>query len=120
MFTMSSMSRISTFAKHSLVLSLFAGWLVSCGNQKARNTSAPFDPVLPFKPVKTADNKLHSGYALYVKHCYQCHQQAHPATLSFEKWENTVPRMAKHAGISEADGKDILDYILQMKSQGVH
>lgn len=115
--TMASMLKIKTSAKCSLILSLFVCWLTSCSNQNTQKAAAPFEPTLPFKPVKMADNKSHPGYALYVKHCYQCHQQAHPASLSIEKWSNTVPRMAQHAGISQADGKEILDYILHMKSQ---
>lgn len=114
---MAAMPKIKTVAKRSLVLSLFVCWVTSCGSQNFQKTAAPFEPELPFKPVKTADNKSHPGYGLYVKHCYQCHQQAHPASLSIEKWGNTVPRMTKHAGISQADGKQILDYILQLKAQ---
>lgn len=102
------------------MLSFFAVWLSSCGNRDTQKPGVPFDPILPFEPVKTADNTSHPGYALYASKCFRCHQQAHPATLSVGKWKNTVPAMAKHAGISQADGKKILDYILQMKSQGVH
>lgn len=115
--TMLPMPQIRTFLKRSLILSLSVVWLASCGNQDGRKTTAPFEPILPFEPVKTAGNTSHPGYELYVKNCYECHQQAHPATLSVEKWKNTVPFMAKHAGVSEADGKKILDYILHMKSR---
>ena len=114
---MAAMLRIMIFVKRFLILSLCVGWVTSCSSGNARKTAAPFEPVLPFKPVKTAENKSHPGYALYVKHCYECHQQADPASLSVDKWTNTVPRMAKHAGVSQADGKQILDYILQLKSQ---
>jgi hypothetical protein len=117
---MGLMSKIMLLTKRFLVLSAFVGWLGSCSNQHTQKPAPPFDPILPFMPVKTADSTSHPGYALYVSKCYQCHQQAHPATLSVEKWKNTVPTMAKHAGISQADGKRVLDYILHMKVQGVH
>jgi cytochrome c5 len=110
---------IRIFTKLSLVIIVSVGWLASCSDQHAKKAQAPFDPILPFKPVKMADNSNHPGYALYVRHCYECHQQAHPATLSVEKWKNKVPTMAKHAGISQEDGSKILDYILHMKSQGL-
>lgn len=113
------MPKFRTVAKRSLILSLSVGWLASCGNQEAPKAEPPFKPVLPFKPVKTADNAKYPGFGLYVRHCYQCHQQAHPSALSVEKWKDTVPVMAKHAGISQADGKMILEYILHTKSQGV-
>lgn len=116
---MAMMSKITSFTQRFLMLSGFVVWLGSCSNKNTQRPVAPFEPTLPFKPVKTADNTSHPGYALYVSKCYQCHQQAHPATLSVEKWRNTVPTMANHAGISQADGKKVLDYILHMKSQSV-
>lgn len=76
-----------------------------------------FKPDLPFEPVQLADSAKHPGYAIYMKSCYNCHQQTHPATLSTEKWTRTVPEMAKHAGITEKEGKQVLDYILYLKSE---
>jgi hypothetical protein len=76
-----------------------------------------FKPEMPFEPVHLAEYTKHPGYAVYMKSCYQCHQQAHPASLTFEAWEQTVPEMAKHASISETEGTQVLNFILFLKSQ---
>ncbi|MFT5904436.1 MAG: hypothetical protein ACI9E1_000010 [Cryomorphaceae bacterium] len=52
-----------------------------------------------------------------MKTCYQCHDQTDPSTLSTKKWTMTVPAMAEHAGITEEEGKQVLEYILYVKSQ---
>ncbi len=97
-----------------LLVGLF-GLLVSC----VKDRSDPYEPDLPFKPAKTGENTQHPGYGPYMKACHQCHQQADPLTLSEDKWTMTVPAMAKHAGVTEKEGEQILDFILSLKSEGM-
>lgn len=90
----------------------------ACTGIQKKKPNAP-EPDLPFKPVKIAEHSKHPGFSIYMKTCHQCHQQADPTTLSVEKWQNKVPTMAKHAGISKEDGEKVLNYILHVKSEGL-
>ncbi|MGE9266830.1 MAG: hypothetical protein ACQKBY_01940 [Verrucomicrobiales bacterium] len=96
---------------------LLLGSLASCSSHKTENP--PYEPDLPFRPAKISDHTQAPGYGLYMKSCYQCHQQADPASLTNEKWEMTVPVMAKHAGITEKEGQLVLNYILHVRSEGL-
>lgn len=102
--------------KSRILLLCVALVMASCVGDKA--TNAP-NPDLPFKPVNIPEHNEKPGYGVYLKSCYQCHQQADPSTLSVDKWKNTVPAMAEHAGITKEEGEQVLDYILYVKSQGV-
>lgn len=83
-------------------------------NNKKKST---YNPSLPYRPVNISDNTERRGYGVYMKTCYQCHDQTDPSTLSTKKWTMTVPAMAEHAGITEEEGKQVLEYILYVKSQ---
>ncbi|MBK1830100.1 hypothetical protein JIN77_05165 [Verrucomicrobiaceae bacterium R5-34] len=97
---------------------LLAAITLSCSTQDEPK-EAPFKPVMPYEPVKNTDLTKHEGHSLYMKTCYQCHQQADPTSLSEKKWSMTVPAMATHAGITQSEGQQVLEYILNVKSEGL-
>lgn len=58
---------------------------------------------------------LQRGHAVYLAQCTRCHEAKLPETISREDWHIVVPGMAWNAGISKADEKAVLAYLLAAK-----
>jgi cytochrome c5 len=63
------------------------------------------------KPLTT----LQRGHAVYLAQCTRCHEAKLPETITHEDWHIVVPGMAWNAGISKADEKAVLAYLLAAK-----
>ena len=55
---------------------------------------------------------LQKGHAVYMSQCTRCHEPMMPSQVSKADWHIVTPGMAWNAGISEADEKALLKYIL--------
>ena len=87
------------------------GMVVSCAGPK----QAP----LPSADMAARSGKrletLQRGHAVFLAQCTRCHEAKLPETISHEDWHLVVPGMAWNAGISKADEKAVLAYLLAAK-----
>lgn len=58
---------------------------------------------------------LQRGHVIYMLHCAECHAYPLPADLDEADFIDTVPKMVKHSGLSESEGRAALAYILAVK-----
>lgn len=59
--------------------------------------------------------KLQRGHVVYMLHCAECHDYPLPAALDAAEFTDTVPKMVKHSGLSDEEGRAALAYILAVK-----
>ena len=59
--------------------------------------------------------QLQRGHEVYMLKCGECHRYQLPKDLDVDEWEETVPKMIKHAGLESADEKSVLDYVIGVK-----
>ncbi len=60
--------------------------------------------------------QLKHGYDTYMLKCGECHEYKLPQDLDVDEWEETMPKMIKHAGLESADEKAVLDYVVAVKT----
>lgn len=81
--------------------------------------AGPMQPPLPSPEMAGRSGKplstLQRGHAVYLAQCTRCHEAKLPETISHEDWHVVVPGMAWNAGISKADEKAVLSYLLAAK-----
>jgi hypothetical protein len=58
---------------------------------------------------------LQRGHVVYMLKCGECHRYQLPEDLDVDEWEDTMPKMIKHAGLEVADEKAVLDYVIGVK-----
>lgn len=85
--------------------------LCSCAGPKQAPLPSPEMAARSGKPLGT----LQRGHAVYLSQCTRCHEAKLPETISHEDWHVVVPGMAWNAGISKADEKAVLAYLLAAK-----
>ncbi len=61
---------------------------------------------------------LQRGHETYMLQCGQCHHYMLPAKVDTDKWEKTMPKMIRHAGLAPEDEKAVLAYVLAVKKVG--
>jgi len=83
----------------------------SCAGPKQAPLPSPEMATRSGKPLTT----LQRGHAVYLAQCTRCHEAKLPETISHEDWHIVVPGMAWNAGISKADEKAVLAYLLAAK-----
>jgi hypothetical protein len=49
--------------------------------------------------------------------CGECHRYELPQNLDVDEWQDTVPKMIKHAGLDPADEKAVLAYVVAVKAE---
>ena len=59
---------------------------------------------------------LQRGHVVYMLKCGECHRYQLPKELDVDEWQETVPKMIKHAGLESSDEKAVLDYVIGVKS----
>lgn len=59
--------------------------------------------------------QLQRGHVVYMLKCGECHRYQLPKDLDIDEWEETVPKMIKHAGLESSDEKAVLDYVIGVK-----
>lgn len=59
--------------------------------------------------------QLQRGHEIYMLRCGECHRYQLPQNLDVDEWEDTMPKMIKHAGLESADEKAVLDYVVAVK-----
>ena len=63
------------------------------------------------KPLR----QLQRGHEVYMLKCGECHVYQLPQNLDVDEWQETIPKMIKHAGLEPADEKAVLDYVVAVK-----
>jgi hypothetical protein len=58
---------------------------------------------------------LERGRSVYLAQCGRCHELIAPASLKTSDWKLVVPGMCWNAGLSAADEKAVLNYVLAAK-----
>ncbi len=81
--------------------------------------AGPKQPLLPSVEMASRSGKplttLQRGHSVYLAQCTRCHEAKLPESISHEDWHVVVPGMAWNAGISKADEKAVLAYLLAAK-----
>ena len=62
-------------------------------------------------------SQLQRGHEIYMLKCGECHVYQLPQNLDVDEWQETVPKMIKHAGLESADEKAVLDYLIAVKME---
>ncbi len=60
--------------------------------------------------------ELEQGYAVYMLKCGECHERKLPSQVSDMRWHKVVPGMAWNAGLSAADEKALLSYLVAARA----
>jgi hypothetical protein len=47
--------------------------------------------------------------------CGECHRYELPQNLDVDEWQDTMPKMIKHAGLESSDERAVLDYVVAVK-----
>ena len=96
---------------HRVVTLLGMLVVVGCGSASANVTPAMVTAAQKRSPDATADSLEH-GRSVFGKRCHACHALPKPKAKSSEEWPKVLDRMAKLAKLSDAEKKDVLDYVL--------
>lgn len=59
--------------------------------------------------------KIQHGHSVYILQCAQCHGYMKPQDFFDDEWEDTLPDMIGHAGLSSSDEQAVLAYVLAVK-----
>lgn len=65
---------------------------------------------------KTSLDLLKRGNETYILQCGQCHTYQLPKKVDTAKWQKTMPKMIRHAGLAPEDEKAVLAYVLAVKA----
>lgn len=94
-------------------------WMLVVGISLLASCAGPKQPPIPSAEMSTRSGKslatLQRGHAVYLAQCTRCHEAKQPQNISREDWHVVVPGMAWNAGISKADEKAVLAYLLAAK-----
>ena len=58
---------------------------------------------------------IQRGHEVYMLKCGECHRYQLPQNLDVDEWQETVPKMIRHAGLEAADEKAVLAYVVAVK-----
>ena len=61
--------------------------------------------------------QIQRGHVVYMLKCGECHNYQLPEDLDVDEWEDTMPKMIKHAGLESSDEQAVLDYVVAVKTQ---
>lgn len=56
-------------------------------------------------------DQLQRGHVVYMLQCAQCHSYMRPEDFFDDEWEDTLPKMIGHTGLSDGDEKAVLAYV---------
>ncbi len=59
--------------------------------------------------------QIQRGHEVYMLKCGECHNYQLPQNLDVDEWEETIPKMIKHAGLEPVDEKAVLAYVVAVK-----
>jgi mono/diheme cytochrome c family protein len=100
---------------HLLLGILISPFLFSCAPEQGGISEVPNPSSLMAQKSGTSLDTLQRGHAVYMLHCAECHTYPLPADLQAAEFVDTVPKMVKHSGLSQAEGSAVLAYILAVK-----
>jgi hypothetical protein len=66
---------------------------------------------------KTPLDTLQTGHGVYMRKCGECHTHLLPDEITSKDWHIIVPGMAWNAGITPAEEKALLKYIIAARSK---
>ena len=66
-------------------------------------------------PSATAES-LEAGRESFLAHCKACHDFPSLAAYSDDDWKRIIPKMARNAKLSPADGDAILTFVLAARA----
>ncbi len=61
--------------------------------------------------------QIQRGHVVFMLKCGECHKYELPENLDVDEWQDTVPKMIKHAGLDAADEQAVLAYVVAVKTQ---
>lgn len=61
-------------------------------------------------------DRLQHGHVTYMLKCGECHNYMIPKDLDIDEWEDTMPKMIRHAGLAPDDEKAVLSYVIAVKA----
>lgn len=67
------------------------------------------------KKSGTSLEQLQRGHEIYMLRCGECHRYQLPQNLDVDEWQETMPKMIRHAGLEAADEKAVLGYVVAVK-----
>jgi cytochrome c5 len=89
-------------------------WLSACAPApKVIPVATPEMAAASGVPLKT----LQRGNAIYLSKCGRCHELIAPDQVKTSDWRLLVPGMCWNAGLTQADEKEILKYVLAAKTR---
>ncbi len=114
------------------VISLLgACWLVSCGGMGGGPTlgdieaggepaeggikEVPNPSAAMAKKSGKSLSQLQRGHEVYMLKCGECHVYQLPQNLDVDEWQETIPKMIRHAGLESADERAVLAYVVAVK-----
>jgi cytochrome c5 len=102
----------------STILSLVSLTACSMFQPSPRKVSqdAPIPNEDMAKSSKVSLETLQTGHGVYMRKCGECHTHLLPNEVSTADWHIVVPGMAWNAGITPADEKALLKYLIAAKS----
>ena len=62
-------------------------------------------------------SQLQRGHEVYMLNCGQCHRYQLPEQVDIMDWEDAMPKMIRHAGLTSSDERAVLDYVVAVKKQ---
>lgn len=62
-------------------------------------------------------SQLQRGHEVYMLNCGQCHNYPLPEKVDIMDWEDAMPKMIGHAGLTSSDEKAVLDYVIAVKKE---
>ena len=103
-------------AKALCVSSALAVLLGACAGGLPAPSEVDAERVVARWPgVRAAD--LEQGRSLYAARCARCHALYAPAEYPADHWETAVHEMRERAGLSEAEERSIVQYLVSLSSR---
>ncbi len=112
---------------------LCACWMVSCGGtgtapivENIEVGDEPAEGGIADVPNPSASmakksgkplGEIQRGHEVYMLKCGECHRYQLPQNLDVDEWQETVPKMIRHAGLEPTDEKAVLAYVVAVKME---
>lgn len=109
---MKTATRLSIFA-----LTLLGACSVFQKGKPGINSNGPVPDSAMAIRSKTSLETLQTGHGVYMRKCGECHTHLLPDEITSKDWHIIVPGMAWNAGISPAEEKALLKYIIAARTK---
>jgi len=59
---------------------------------------------------------LQRGHEVFMLKCGECHYYMMPEKVDLMDWEDSMPKMIRHAGLGRAEEQAVLDYVVAVRA----